>query len=114
MLKKYFGTLVLRESDNFPSYGIFNNKTAFLVYHDLEKILNKHYCSRNEIFIKLRADGKTKCSGRGILFKMFVYGAYEWFIGDDVNYKGLCLGDYLFDSVDKSISLEIETIETIE
>lgn len=109
--KYYVGRLILKEHGNYPSYGIFNCKYGTPVFHDVDELLDWQYKKGNAIvYVKLKVKNRKVFEQVGRLYKDKRFGAWEWFIGNDIYYNGKCLGDVLFENVGEEVCLVVGVV----
>lgn len=104
--KKYIGIISLRDMGKYYKYGLkkVSKKGSYvdIINREVDYILDKFYKEEENIEIEVTIDSNVAFFGVGKVYKKQKYGMYEWYVDDQ------CLGDVLFDNVDKKATFIIK------
>ena len=109
MTKRVYGgvlNIIEKDNGNFE-YGLRSKTKAGLRNYKINYLLDMFYKNDARVEIILLHDKEKIFDSIGKLYREKQYGNYEWFVDDDL--KGTCcLGDCLFENVDREVIFILE------
>jgi hypothetical protein len=106
--KTYEGTVTLSQDNNQLEYRLIKKGNAGLENFRVNYVLSKYYSEDKKVKVTIMHNNDRKFYAVGKLYKNVVYGNYEWFVDDAMNYESRCIGDTLFDLTGEYVRLIIE------